>query len=98
MKVPLKDRPNLLGIYIAGTYAVLVVAVYTITAFASIPSLGGKPTEFGYEWIPFLYLAMPWALMHERLPFLIFGFIVNAGALYMLGTLFEKVRRRLFSK
>jgi hypothetical protein len=91
----LKDRPNRLGIHVAAAYAALVVAVFAITASASIPALGGKPSGLGYEWIPSIYVAVPWSWTDERLAFLILGFIVNAGVLYLLGTLFEKFRRRL---
>jgi len=92
LKAELKARPNRLGIYVAAGYVLIVAGVYAVTAY------GGKPSGLGYEWIPFIELAMPWAWIDERLPSLIFGFIVNAGILYLLGTFFEKFRRRLFWK
>ncbi len=99
MKAALKGHPSLLGIIVAVLYLFLVIGIYAIIA-------SSKPSGLGYEWIPLIDLAMPWSLMGDNvslpgfgfLTLLIFGFIANAGILYLLATLFEKFRRRRFSK
>lgn len=80
--------------WLVAIYIVIVVAAY---AFASI----GKPDEFGYIWVPFFMLAMPWYVFTEQvfvpnsiqgaLP----GFILNAGLLYLLAMLIDYGWRRL---
>lgn len=99
MNAELKGRPSRLGIIVAALYVFLVLAVYAITA-------SSKPSGLGYEWIPFIDLAVPWSLMGDNvslpgfgfLSLLIFGFIVNAGILYLVGALVEKVLRWTFGK
>jgi hypothetical protein len=87
LSVASKQRPNRLGAYIAAAYLAIVVAVYLLTQF------GGKPDEFGYRWIPFLMLAMPWSRIAVQL--VIPAFLLNAAILYLLGTLLENLRRRV---
>lgn len=99
METPLKGRPNRLGIYLAGAYVLLVVGVFAFIA-------SGKPSGLGYEIIPLTWLAAPWYYLFLYTPWwdmdervlCILGFILNAGILYLLGALFEKLRRPPFSK
>jgi hypothetical protein len=70
------------------SYAFIVVLVYSYTSFTT------KPDNVGLDWIPFVMLAMPWYAINPQ--FLFPGLIVNAGILFFLGTLVEKVRRRIF--
>lgn len=99
MKADSNARPSRLGIIVAALYVFLVLAVYAITA-------SSKPNGLGYEWIPFIDLAMPWSLMGDNvslpgfgfLSLLIFGFIANAGILYLVGALVEKLLRWPFRK
>jgi hypothetical protein len=88
VEATLKARPNRVGIYAAVSYAFIVVLVYSYTSFTT------KPDNVGLDWIPFVMLAMPWYAINSQ--FLFPGLIVNAGILFFLGTLVEKVRRRIF--
>jgi hypothetical protein len=63
-------------------------------SFYSYTSFTTKPDNVGLDWIPFVMLAMPWYAINSQ--FLFPGLIVNAGILFFLGTLVEKVRRRIF--
>jgi hypothetical protein len=81
----LKSRPNRLGIYAAATYLFIAALVYVLTAYT------GKADSSGLEWLPFFMLAMPWPRIDARL--LLPGMIINAGILYLLGTLLGKFRR-----
>lgn len=90
MNAALEGRPNRLGIYFTAAYLVIVGSVYAVTAYNT------KPGNVGYDWIPFEMLAMPWVAIGIK--FLFPGFILNAGISYLAGTLFEKLRRRLFWK
>ncbi|MBT9331348.1 hypothetical protein [Paracidobacterium acidisoli] len=74
-----KSRKGRLGIYLAAGYIVLVVAVYILTAATT------KPSNVGLDWIPFVMLAFPWYQMDIHL--LLSGFVINAGILYLIGTL-----------
>ena len=78
----LKSRPNRLGIYVAATYLFIVALVYVLTAYT------GKKDDTGLAWIPFFMLAMPWPKIDARL--LLPGLIINAGILFLIGTLVEK--------
>jgi len=49
-----------------------------------------KPEYLGYDWIPFLMLTIPWSRLGASVWL---GLILNAGLLYLLGVLFDKVRR-----
>ena len=90
MKVALEGRPNCLGIYVATAYVFIVGGVYAVTAYNT------KPDNVGYDWIPFVMLSMPWTAISMK--YLQLGFILNAGILYLAGTLLEKLRRRIFWK
>jgi uncharacterized membrane protein len=90
MEAEQKGHPNRFGIYVAAIYLLIVLGVYAITEYNT------KPDNVGYDWIPFELLALPWPAISVRL--LIPGFILNAGILYLLGTLLEKLWRRHPSK
>jgi hypothetical protein len=91
METELKGRPVRLGIWFAAIYIVIVAGVYVMTSTS-------KPDEFGYIWIPFLMLAMPWYSFIARfftpnwLMPAIPGFVLNAGILFLAGTLLGKRR------
>jgi hypothetical protein len=80
-----KPRQNRVGIYAAASYAFAVVGVFAYTLYNT------QPEYIGYDWIPLLMLAMPWSRFGAS-PVL--GVILNAGLLYLLGVLFEKLRRQ----
>ena len=86
----LKIRPNRLGIYVAATYLFIVALVYVLTAYT------GKKDDTGLAWIPFFMLAMPWPRIDARL--LLPGLIINAGILFLIGTLVEKFWRSMVQK
>jgi fucose 4-O-acetylase-like acetyltransferase len=80
-------RPGRLGIYLALGYLCLVVALYAFTAHYT------KPENVGYDWIPFILLAMgPWYRMGQE--FWWVALILNASLLYIAGTLLQKLQRR----
>jgi hypothetical protein len=78
------------GFCVAVFYLFIVVFVY-----ASI-SLTTKPSNAGYDWIPFMLLAMPWYGINTGLLFP--GLIANAGISYLLGILFDKLFCRIVRK
>lgn len=49
-----KHRKDRTGIHFAAAYIFLVTVVYMFTACTT------KPDNVGYDWIPFIMLAMPW--------------------------------------
>ena len=81
MKGTLKDRVNPGGFCVAATYVLIVVVIFTFTASTT------KPSNVGYDWIPFILLSMPWYAINQRL--LLPGLIANAGLMYSLGTLLQ---------
>jgi hypothetical protein len=81
----LKNRQDRLGVYAAAIYLFIALLVYVLTAYT------GETDETGLSWIPFFMLAMPWPRIDGRL--LLPGLIVNAGILYLVGTLVGKLRR-----
>lgn len=81
----MNNRPNRLGIYASATYLFILALIYVLTAYT------GKTDDTGLEWIPFFMLGMPWVKVDARL--LLPGMIINAGILYLLGTLVGKFRR-----
>ena len=91
LKAYSKPRGNRQGIYFALVYIFIVLAVFALTA-------SSKPSGLGYEWIPFIYLAMPWSLSGANIMTLILGFTANAVILYLLGTVVAKVWCRIFRK
>jgi hypothetical protein len=80
-----KPRPRRLGIYLAAIYILIVVAVY-------IGTVSSRPDD-GMEWIPFVFLSMPWYAMSPNLLFP--GFVANAGLLFLAGTLIQTMWRRM---
>lgn len=85
VKATLRNHLNHGGCWFAGTYVLIVVAVFLWTAATT------KPSNVGLDWIPFALLSMPWYWLDPRL--LVPGLIVNAGLMYLLGTLFQVFRR-----
>lgn len=84
-----KRRLNRLGIYAAGSYLSIIVVVYAV---------GISTPDQGYGWVTFFLLGMPWSLIVAAVhldPFLfpLPCLMLNAGILYLLGTLFGKHRR-----
>ena len=87
MKGTLKDRVNPGGFCFAATYVLIVVVVFALTASTT------KPSNVGLDWIPFVSLSMPWYAVDVRL--LVPGLIVNAGLMYLLGTLLHALWHRI---
>jgi hypothetical protein len=87
MKGILNDRVNPGGFYLAATYMLIVVVVLALTAATT------KPSNVGLDWIPFVLLSMPWYALDARL--LLPGLVVNAGLMYLLGTLLHALWRRI---
>jgi hypothetical protein len=92
LKPELKGRLNRFGMYLAVSYVLIVVVVFTITLIST------KPSNVGLDWIPFIMLAMPWFAMGQAQEFLLPGLIANVVILYLLGTFFEMARRRIFRR
>jgi hypothetical protein len=81
-------RPCRLGKYLAAVYLCLVAALYAFTAHYT------KPDNVGYDWIPFILLAMgPWYRMAPGFSWVALS--LNAALLYAAGTLLQKFVRRL---
>jgi hypothetical protein len=85
MKGTLKDRVNPGGFCVAATYVLIVVVVFALTASTT------KPSNVGLDWIPFMLLSMPWYALDIRL--LVPGLVLNAGLMYLLGTLLHALWR-----
>ena len=79
LRATLRDRVNPGGVCVAATYILMVVVVFAISAYTT------NPNNVGYDWIPFILLAMPWYLVHPQL--LLPGLIANSVLMYLLGTL-----------
>ena len=86
----MKQHFSTTGLSVSLLYCVLVIFVYTYTATNT------KPENVGYDWIPFILLAMPWYRINPRL--LMPGLILNAGVFYLLGVLLPKVWRLILLK
>ena len=89
METAPKARRTRLGIWLAAVYIALVAAALDLATI-------GKPDEFGFRWIPFVELSMPWFAFLEHfftpdylLP-AIPGFVLNAGILFFAGRLIGK--------
>jgi hypothetical protein len=80
LKATLRNHVNPGGFCVAATYILIVVVVFAISAYTT------KPSNVGYDWIPFILLAMPWYWLHTQL--LLPGLIANSVFVYLLGTLF----------
>jgi hypothetical protein len=84
-------RRTRLGLWLVAAYFIVVVAAYALAAL-------GEPDEFGYRWLLFFMLAMPWYSFTEHFfaPNSIFGaipgFILNAGILLFAVTRIDKPR------
>ena len=87
MNVTLWNRLNTAGCWLAGTYLVVVVIVFVLTAATT------KPDNAGLDWIPFCLLSMPWYGLEPRLLFP--GFLLNAGLLYLFGALLSAASRHI---
>jgi hypothetical protein len=90
LKGTLKDRVNPGGFCVLATYVLIVVVVFAFTASTT------KPSNVGYDWIPFILLSMPWYAINQRL--LLPGLIANAGLMYLLGTLLQACWSRIVKK
>jgi hypothetical protein len=79
LNATLSNRVNPGGFCVAATYVLVVFVVFAFSAFTT------KPDNVGYDWIPFVLLAMPWYRLNTQL--LLPGLIANAGLMYVLGAL-----------
>lgn len=87
LKTILRNRVNPGGFSVAATYILIVAFVFAFTAYNT------KPGNVGYDWIPFALLSMPWYRANAWL--LLPGLVVNAGFMYLLGTVLETLWRRV---
>jgi hypothetical protein len=79
-------RLNPGGFCVVASYTVIVIAVLAITALTT------KPSNVGYDWIPFMLLSAPWFFWN---PLMLWpGLVFNAFLLYMLGALLHTGFRR----
>lgn len=86
-KTILRNRVNRAGFCAAAIYVLIVVLVFSVTAYNT------KPSNVGYDWIPFVLLSMPWYRLDPQLLFP--GLIANAGLMYLLGTLLDTLWCRI---
>ncbi len=90
------DRVSAPGFALAAGYAVLVIAVFALTAATTSPS------NVGLDWIPFYLITMPWSLLFERIEkpdvtwtlvvagiAWLAGIVINTAAIYMIGSLMQ---------
>lgn len=87
-----KPNRTRLGIWLAGIYLFLAVALFILTAMAM------NPSDDGLEWTPFWFMALPWSRISPQLLFP--GFLFNAVLLFSAGTglqLLGRLVRRLSS-
>jgi hypothetical protein len=75
----LKRQLDRVGVYCAGSYCAITLLVFVFTAVTT------RPENVGYDWIPFVSLAMPWYRISPRL--LLVGLVLNAGCFYLLGVI-----------
>jgi hypothetical protein len=75
--------PHRLGIGFAAGYLLLAAAVYALIA--------SHPPDDGLEWLPLVWLAMPWFKLGQAM--LIPGILLNAAILYLCGVLIQLVWR-----
>lgn len=85
LKATLRNRVNPGGLCVAATYIIVVAVVFAFTASRA------KPSNVGYDWIPFILLSMPWYGIDARL--FVPGLIANVGLMYLLGTLLQTLWR-----
>ena len=74
----------------AAIYVIAVVVVYAVISNTT------KPENVGYDWIPFVLLAMPWYRLYP--PLLLPGIFINIGLMYFLGTLLHMLWRRVIKQ
>ena len=86
LKAKLRSHVDSGGFRLAAIYVLAVVFVFALTALST------KPDNLGLDSIPFVLLAAPWYLLDTRL--FLPGLILNAGLMYLLGTLLHTRRRR----
>jgi hypothetical protein len=87
LKATLRNRVNPGGFCVAATYVLTAVVVFALTTYTT------KRDSVGYDWIPFVLLAMPWYRLNTQL--LLPGLIANAGLMYLLGTLLHALWYRV---
>ena len=68
--------------YLAGFYCAIALLIFVLTEVTT------RPENVGYDWIPFVLLAIPWYWINPRL--LVVGLILNAGCFYLLGVMIRK--------
>jgi hypothetical protein len=90
LKATLRNRFNSGGFCVAATYVLIVVVVFAFTASTT------KPSNVGYDWIPFILLSMPWYGLDARL--LLPGLVANTGLMYLLGTLLQTFWSRVIKQ
>ena len=90
LKAKLRNRANPGGFSGAAIYVLVVVFVFVFTAYTT------KPENVGYDWIPFILLAMPWYRLHPQL--LLPGLIANIGLMYLFGTLLHTLWCRIIKQ
>jgi hypothetical protein len=82
-----KSQLDRVGMCLAGVYcasALLIFALIEVTT---------RPENVGYDWIPFVALALPWYWINPRL--LVVGLLLNAICFYLLGVLIHKIWSRV---
>jgi hypothetical protein len=72
--------------WLAGFYCAIALLVYVLIAATT------RPENVGYDWIPFVLLAIPWYRINSRL--LVVGLILNAICFYLLGVMIHKIWSR----
>jgi hypothetical protein len=89
----MRSKPTLMrhinpgGLWLGAIYLIAVIVAYAIIAYTT------KPGNVGYDWIPFVLLAMPWYRLYP--PLLLPGLLINTGLMYLLGTLLHMFWGRL---
>ena len=80
-----ESRYSRFGIYAVILYALVVVGSFAYGWFSN------KPGYLGFNWIPFLVLALPWSKIFDAPA--VAGVVLNAGLLYLFGALVERSAR-----
>lgn len=74
------------GFCVATTYVLVGVAVFVFSAVTT------KPSNAGLDWLAFALLGMPWSgWATGMLP----AFVINAGLMYLLGSLLYAIWQRI---
>lgn len=90
MRTIFKNRLNPGGFWAAAVYVLIVVIVYLLISVTT------KPSNAGLDWIPLIFLAMPWYALDSRLLFP--AFILNVGGIYLLGAIIYNLCQRGMKK